>query len=232
MKTRFASARLLIAAFCVALLIVLGISRFGLREDPVVPPLPSARPMLAQSADLPVIPEKAPTQTSDSKALESALTVEESAEFPAISRFRLWAETAASSGLADADETKGMELAKARAISMKALIQKNPASALRQALPSDLRASLPQKIAAAIEQPVRTTGLCSLRIMCNHSSDAPHSSCEETPILLEDASDWNAYYGTQQWRSYIGQTVGFEGVAVEGELAVRSITPGSNKEKR
>jgi hypothetical protein len=229
MTTLFASARLLIAAFGAAFLVVFGISQFGHREAPTAPPLQSVRAVQPQAAHLPAIPETIPGQTSDAKARESGPSVEESAQSSAIPAFRKWAETSAALGFAHADETKGMELAKARAISMKALIQQDPASALRQALPADLRGSLPPEIAAAIEQPVQTTGMCSLRIMCNHSPDAPHGDCQDTPILLEDGKDWNAYYGAQQWRTYLGQTVGFEGVAVEGELAVQSITPTSAK---
>lgn len=224
-------ARLLIAACCAALLVVLGISQFKHREASAAPPHHSAQPMQPQAAHLPASPETTPTQTSDAKAQESGLRVAESAQSSAIPAFRQWAETAAASGLDQADANKGMELAKARAISMKALIQTDPASALRQALPADLRASLPPEIAAAIEQAVQKTGMCSVRMMCNHSSDATHSGCEEAPVLLEDVDSWNAYYGTQQWRTYLGQTVGFEGVAVEGELAVQSITPGVKKEK-
>lgn len=223
------SARLLIAACCAALLVVLGISQFKHREAPIAPPHQSARPMQAQATHLPAVPETTPTQTPDANALESGPSVEEAAQSSAIPAFRQWAETAAAAGLAQADANKGMELAKARAISMKALIQKDPASALRQALPADLRASLPPEIAAAIEQPVQKTGMCSIRMMCNHSSDATHSGCEEAPVLLEDVDSWNAYYGTQQWRTYLGLTVGFEGVAVEGELAVQRITPTSAK---
>ena len=223
------SARLLIAACCAALLVVLGISRFKHREDPTAPPHHSACPMQAPATQLPANPETTPTQTSDAKAQESGPSADESAQSSAIPAFRQWAETAAASGLAQADAIKGMELAKARAISMKALIQTDPASALRQALTADLRAALPPPIAAAIEQPVQKTGMCSVRMMCNHSSDATHSGCEEAPVLLEDVDSWNAYYGTQQWRTYLGQTVGFEGVAVEGELAVQRITPISAK---
>lgn len=147
----------------------------------------------------------------------------------AIAEFHQWAEAAAASGFSRADESKGLDLAKARASAMKSMIRTDPASALRQALPDALRASLPKPIAAAIEQPVKTTGFCSMRMMCNHSEDTPHGNCETTPVLLEDISSWNAYYGEQPWKSYLGQTVGFDGIAVDEELAVRSIIPVSPK---
>lgn len=213
--------RLLMNA-CAALLVVFGIYQFGQRKDPTTPLQP-------QSAN--VIPRTEPIQTPEAKAQDSEPTVEESAQSAAIPAFRQWAETAAASGFTQADVTNGKELAKARAISMKALIQADPASALRQALPANLRASLPPSIAAAIEQPVKTTGMCSMRMMCKHSSDSPHGNCESTPVLLEDAHDWNAYYGDQQWRSHVGLTVGFEGVAVDSELAVQKITPTLDKTK-
>lgn len=223
------SARLLIAAFGAAFLVVLGISQFTHREDPTATPRQPVRAIQPQSTHLAAVPETIPTQTSDAKAQEIELRLGESAQSAAIPAFRQWAETSAALGFAHADETKGMELAKARAISMKALIQQDPASALRQALPADLRASLPPEIAATIEQPVQTTGMCSIRIMCNHSPDVPHGKCQDTPVLLEEVDSWNAYYGAQQWRTYLGQTVEFEGVAVEGELAVQRITPTSAK---
>ena len=122
-----------------------------------------------------------------------------------------------------------MELAKARAAAMKALIQKDPAAALREALPADLRTSLPPQIAAAIEQSIRNKGTVSMRMMCRHSPDEPHAGCEATPVLLEDIQSWNAYYGDQQWRTRLGQDVAFEGVAVDDELAVQRIIPVSSK---
>lgn len=225
------SARLLIVAFCAVVLVVLGISQFRHRESPATPPHQSAHPKQSQAAHLPDIPETRPIQTLDAETQKGGPSAEGSAQLPEISAFRHWAERAAVSGFDHADANKGMELGKARAISMKALIQQDPGAALRQALPADLRASLPPPIAAAIEQPVQTTGMCSLRMMCNHSPDTPHGNCEATPVLLEEVDSWNAYYGTQQWRSHVGQDVEFEGVAVEGELAVRSITPVSTKEK-
>jgi hypothetical protein len=185
--------------------------------------------MQLQAAHPLALSEAAPAQKADANSQNSGLSVEQSAQFPAIPAFRQWAEKATSSDFAHANESKGIELAKARAISMKLLIQTDPASALRQALPADLRASLPPAIAAAIEQPVKKTGMCTMRMMCNHSADASHGGCQETPVLIEDAYDWNAYYGAQQWRIYLGQTVGFEGVAVEGELAVGRITPISDR---
>ena len=224
------SARLLIAACCAALLVVLGISRFKHREDPTAPPHHSACPMQAPATQLPAIPETTPTQTSDAKAQESGPSADESAQSSAIPAFRQWAETAAVSGFAQVDQNKAMGLAKARATAMKTLIRRDPDSALREALPADLRASLPPQIAAAIEQPVRTTGMCSIQIMCNHSPDSPHGSCENTPVLLEEVASWNAHYGARQWQGFAGKEVDFDGIAVGEELAVRSITPISNKQ--
>ena len=66
--------------------------------------------------------------------------------------------------------------------------------------------------------------------MCNHSPDAPHGNCEATPVLLEDVASWNAHYGARQRQGFVGQQVGFDGIAVEEELAVRSIAPILNKE--
>jgi hypothetical protein len=146
----------------------------------------------------------------------------------AVAAFQQWAEAAAASGLANADQQEGLQLAKARATAMKALIQQDPAAALRQALPRDLRAKLPRVITAAIEQPVKETGMVSILMMCNHSPDAPHNLCEESPVLLEDIVIWNAHYGAQEWRSHLGKTVTFDGIAVDEELAVQSLTPSSS----
>ena len=118
-----------------------------------------------------------------------------------------------------------MELAKARAADMKALIMKNPASALRLALPAELRSSLPANIAAAIEQPVEKSGMCSMRLECNHSADSPHEGCHSIPILMDDVISWNAYYSGPQWKTLVGQSVEFQGVAVDDELAVGKIAP-------
>jgi hypothetical protein len=223
------SARLFVAACGAALLVVVGMYQVENREDSAAAPLQSVQPIQPQTTRLPAPAETTQTLTSESNDQEIKQSVDLSAELPAIPLFRQWAETSAASGFASADKTKGMELAKARAIAMKALIQKDPTSALRQALPADLRGSLPPEIAAAIEQPVQTIGMCSLRIMCNHSPDAAHGDCQDTPVLLEDGNDWNAHYGAQPWRTYLGQTVGFEGLAVEDELAVQKITPASAK---
>ena len=106
---------------------------------------------------------------------------------------------------------------------MKALIQKDPVEALRQALPAEVRNSLPPQIAAAIEQPVQKSGMCAMRLACNHSHDGPHSECHSIPILTGGADSWNAYYGDPQWETLVGQPVEFEGVAVESELAVGKI---------
>ncbi len=222
---------LLIAAICAVVIVILGVSSFKHREDSTAPRRQSAEPMHSQAASQLAKSEATQTQTLEAKAGKSGPSVEDPAQFAAISTFRQWAETAAASDSANLDENKGMELAAARAVSMKALIQKNPAMALRQSLPAELRASLPPAIAAAIEQPVRKTGMVSIRMMCNHTSNAPHGTCESTPVLLEMVDSWNAHYGDLQWRTYLGQDVGFEGVAVERELAVRSITPSSATKK-
>lgn len=222
--------RLPIAALCATFLVIFGFSHFNARKKFVDTKQQSVRPLEAKtpSPAAPVAPVAASmsqtTNTNEEKFRADPTT--------AIAAFRQWAETAAVSGLADADLNKGMELAKARANGMKALIQQDPASALRQALPKDLRASLPPALAAVIEQPVKTSGLCSIRMMCNHSPDSPHSGCQETPILLQDVDSWNAYYGAQQWQSYLGQTVSFEGLAVDEELAVQAITPSPHKENQ
>ncbi len=225
-------SRTLLAACCVTLLIVLGIYQFGPRENPTAPPLQSARPVQPQATLTAALPEETPIQTAAADAEKSGPSVVELAGFSAITAFRRWADAAAAAGFANADESKGMKLAKARSVAMKALIQADPASALRQALPADLRASLPKPIAAAIEQPVKKTGMCSMRMMCNHAPDDPHGGCETTPVLLEEIASWNAYYGEQQWRPFLGQTVGFDGIAVDEELAVRSIAPVSSPGNR
>lgn len=220
------SIRLLVPAFCVATLVALGVSQF---ENRVTPPHRSVEQTNEQTNPLRASAETPKSQTLDSKPGKSPPSVKISNGNSAIPAFRQWAETAAAAGFADADETKGMELAKARAGSMKALIQTDPAAALRQALPADLRASLPKTIAATIEQPVKATGMCSMRMMCNHSPDSPHGGCESAPVLLEDVNSWNAYYGEHQWKSLLGKTVGFDGIAVDEELAVKSITPVSSQ---
>ena len=221
--------RLPIAALCATFLVIFGFSHFNARKKLIDTKQQSVLQLEAQtpSPAAPVAPV-VPSMSQTPKANEEQFT----ADTTAISAFRQWAETAAGLGFADADLHKGMELAKARANGMKALIQKDPASALHQALPAELRASLPPALAAAIEQPVKTSGLCSIRMMCNHSPDSPHSGCTQTPVLLEDVDSWNAYYGAQQWQSYLGQTVAFEGVAVDEELAVQEITPSPHKENQ
>lgn len=214
-----------IAVSCAAFLIVLGISIFRHPRDSMEPPLHSAIPMQPLNAEPSAHAGTDSTQTPDAKLEESLTIIQEPTQSPAIAAFRQWADSGLASGFTVANQGKGMELAKARAIAMKELIQTDPAAALRQALPAEIRASLSPAIAAAIEQPVKKTGMCSIRIMCNHASDASHDDCEESPILLEDVVSWNAYFGAQQWRNHVGQTVEFEGVAVDGELAVHRITP-------
>lgn len=213
------STRLALAGFCAVILLAFGISRFAGHESP------AASVPRSQAHKSAAIPETAPAQTGDTSAAASEPSAQDAPLPHGISAFREWAETSAASGFADADETTGMELAKARAVAMKELIRKNPAAALRETLPADLRDALPAKIAAAIEQPVETTGMCSIRMMCKHSTDADHGDCESTPVLLEDLESWNAHYVAGQWREYLGQNVKFEGISVGEELAVKSITP-------
>lgn len=231
------SARLLIAAACVVILVVIGLSRLKQREAPSAAPThsvqqaqpaqtkPSAQSAQPQPAPVPVPAESTRTQTSDAIPEKTAPDVEEPRGSSSISAFREWAETAATVGQDNADQNRGMELARARAIDMKALIKKDPAKALREALPADLRAALPPNIAAAIEQPVKPTGTVSLRMMCKHSSGTPHGNCESAPVLVEEIISWNAYYDEQKWRSHLGQTVQLEGIAVDEEVAVGSVTP-------
>ena len=210
----------IIAAICAVLLVILGIVRFGNSGHPAAPPSPSTNPVKSQVAATPTLAEKAEEMMEDAGS-----SVREPAPSSAIEAFRQWAETGAASGFSGADETKGMQLAKARATAMKALIQTDPVSALRQALPAKLRAALPPSIAAAIEQPVKTSGTVSLRMMCKHSTDTDHGGCESAPVLLQDTVSWNAYYDEQKWHSHLGKTVDLDGIAVDEELAVRSVTP-------
>jgi hypothetical protein len=216
----------LIAACCIVPLAFYGLSRLGDPENPAT----AAPSKIAASAvnSRAAVSEKSPQQAAIAELPSDQQPLEPASSSSAITSFHQWAE-AATKGASVPDERKGLELAKARAAEMKALIQSDPAAALRQALPANLRAALPKAIAAAIEQPVNKTGTCSMRMMCNHASDAEHSNCQSTPVLLEDILSWNAYYGQQQWQPYLGQTVGFEGIAVEEELAVGSITPISSK---
>jgi hypothetical protein len=217
--------RLPIAALCAVFLAVFVMNQVNDSKKISEKKQQSLRPLQAR-APSPAVPV-APNVTQTTKA-----NVEKSTADPttAISAFRQWAETAAGLGYADADVKMGMELAKAHADAMKALIQLDTASALRHVLPADLRASLPWALAAAIKRPVKTSGLCWIRMMCKHSDDSPHSGCQETPVLLEDLESWNAFYGAQQWRSHLGKTVTFEGVAVDDELAVHEITPSPHKD--
>lgn len=205
---------------------ILGISYFGKRgnfaEEQQSAPL-------AQATWRPTGPASTPPPLLADTSLENPANSGDSSATSAIAIFHGWAETTAASGFTQADEKRGLDLAIARAGAMKALILRDPASALRQALPADLRASLPKTIAAAIEQPVKTTGMCSMRMMCNHSPDVPHGGCEAIPVLLEEIDSWNAHYGEQQWKAHLGKTVGFDGIAVDEELAVRSITPVSSQ---
>ncbi len=222
------STRLLIAALCVITLVFLGIYRFKNREAPTA--LPSQAVHLPTPAETPVATETAPTQTPAAVVEQSAPITEDSDESSPIPAFRQWAEMAAVLGPDQADQNKGMKLAKARAIEMKALIQKDPATAVREALPTNLRAALPPQIAAAIEQPVKKSGMCSMRITCNHSDDSPHGNCNSTPVLQDDVYSWDAHYGDPQWETLVGQAVEFEGVAVEEQLAVAKITSAPLKE--
>lgn len=221
------TTRVLIGAFCAAVLVVLGISQFRHRETPAAKPIQSAQAAQPQASHSPAVLETAPTQTSDAREQNGGPIVPESVGFPAISAFRQWADAAAASGFSQAHQITGMELAKARAAEMKKLIQQDPIEALRQALPAEVRNSLPPQIAAAIEQPVRKSGMCAMRLACNHSHDGPHDECNSIPILTGGADSWNAYYGDPQWETLVGQPVEFEGVAVEGELAVRRINAAS-----
>jgi hypothetical protein len=146
----------------------------------------------------------------------------------AIAAFETWAFSQAVTGFNNADLTIGLTLAKARAVEMKALIKADPITALRLALDANLRSALPKNIADAIEQPVNKTGLCSLRMTCNHAPDSPHNDCQSSPVLLEDIISWNAHYVEQHWQPFLGQNVGFEGIAVDEELAVRNLVPISS----
>ena len=112
-------ARLLIAAFCGGSLIIVGTYQFGPREDPAAPTLRSVGPVQPQAANLPAPAKATPIQTLDAKAENSRLGGDESADVSAISTFRKWAEHAVTMGMAQADQSKGMELAKARATSMR-----------------------------------------------------------------------------------------------------------------
>lgn len=217
------TTRVLMGAPCAAVLVVSGISRFGHRETPAANPVPSAHPVQSEATRPPAIPETTPTRTSEARDQNGGSTVPESAGSPAISAFRQWAGEAAASGFSQAHQITGMELAKARAAAMKSLIRQDPVEALRQALPAEVRKSLPPQIAAAIEQPVQTSGMCAMRLACNHSHDGPHDECQSIPILTGGVDTWNAYYGDPQWETLVGQPVEFEGVAVEGELAFRRI---------
>ena len=210
------TTRLLIGALCAVVLVVLGISKFGHRETITAKPIRAAQPQAA-------IPETPPAQTPDAKEQSSESSVQEVAGLPAISTFRQWAETTTASGISPGDQIIGMKLAKARAAAMKALIQQDPVAALRQALPADVRKSLPAQIAAVIEQPIKKAGTCALRLACNHSDGSSHEECHATPILTGVADSWNAYYGDPQWETLVGQDVEFEGISVEGELAVQTI---------
>lgn len=211
------TSRLLIGALCAAVVVGVGISKFGQRETPAAKPTQSAQTP-------PAIPETPPAQPPAEKEQISEPSVQESAGTLAISTFQQWAEAAPASGFSQADQIKGMELAKARAAAMKKLIQTDPVAALSQALPAEVRKSLPPQIAAAIEQPVQKSGMCAMRIACDHTDDTPHE-CHSIPILTGGPDSWNAYYGDPQWETLVGQPVEFEGIAVEGELAVGKIIP-------
>lgn len=223
------TTRVLIGILCGAVLVVLGISQFRHRETPGAKPVQLAQLAQAQDSASSAILETTPTQTPVAKDQNSGPIVPESPGLLAISAFRQWTDAAAASGFSKAHQVKGMELAKARAAAMKSLIQQDPVEALRQALPAEVRNSLPPQIAAAIEQPVQTSGMCAMRLACNHSHDRPHEQCHSIPILTGGTDSWNAYYGDPQWETLVGQPVAFEGVAVEGELAVRKIDPTSLK---
>jgi hypothetical protein len=214
------TTRLLLGALCVAVLAYLGVSKFGQRDNPIAKPTPSIRHAKPESS----LPPAAPESTQQ----VSAPSVHESTGLPAISAFRQWADVGASPGFSEADQIKGLALAKARAAAMKTLIQQDPVTALSLALPSDVRNSLPPQIAAAIEQPVRRTGMCAMRLECNHAFGAPLEEahqCHSVPILNGGSDSWNAYYGDPQWETLVGQPVEFEGIAVETELAVGKIAP-------
>ncbi len=173
----------------------------------------------------PVVPTDQLEELAPSSSSVPAQTTSSGTNLSQITAFHHWVEAAVNSGFAHANEAEGKQLAKVRGIGMKALIQSDPAEALRQALPMELYASLPPSFATLIEQPVSKTGMCSLRIMCNHAEDQPHSNCQETPVLLEEVDSWNAYYGDKKWRDLLGKTVRFDGIGIEGELAVQSIIP-------
>jgi hypothetical protein len=217
------TTRVLIGALCGAVLVVVGISQFRHGETPAAKPIQSAHPAQPKDSHPPAILETTPTETPDAREQSSGPIDPESPGLPAISAFRQWADAGAASGFSQSHQIKGMELAKARAAAMKLLIQQDPVEALRQALPADVRNSLPPQIAAAIEQPVQKSGMCAMRLACNHSHDGPHEECHSIPILTGGADTWNAYYGDPQWETLVGQPVEFEGVSVEGELAVRKI---------
>lgn len=210
----------LIAIYCLLCLGSYAIYKMASKEK-------NAQAVLTQ---LPAPSEKKPAIASD-QFPDSASKQQPQPALPTISdsspiiAFHSWAETAVLSGFANVDEAQGKLLAKARGTAMKALIQSDPASALRHALPKELYAALPKSLASMIEQPVSKSGMCSMRIMCHHAEDQPHTNCEEFPVLLEDVDSWNAYYGNITWKDLLGKTVRFDGVGIEGELAVQSISP-------
>ena len=216
---------MLVGPLGVAGLACLGLSELGQRDHPVVEPTPSIRLAKPESPLAPAVLE-ATAQDNGPRSEESGS--EESAGLPAISTFREWADAAAASDFSEADQVKGLALAKARAAAMKKLIQQDPVSSLSLALPPDVRNSLPPQIAAAIEQPVQRTGMCAMRLECNHAFGSPleeDHQCHSVPILNGGSDSWNAYYGDPQWETLVGQPVEFEGIAVEGELAVGRIAP-------
>jgi hypothetical protein len=217
------TSRLLIGALCGAVLVFLGISQLRHRENASAKTIQSEHPVQPQASQPPAILEDTTPPTSVAVEQNGGPGDNEAAEYPEISAFRQWADAAAASGFSEAHQITGMEFAKARAAAMKALIQQDPVEALRQALPADVRSSLPPKISAAIEQPVQESGMCAMRLACDHSHDGPHDECHSIPILTAGAGSWNAYYGDPHWETLVGQPVEFEGVAVEGELAVGKI---------
>lgn len=80
------------------------------------------------------------------------------AKAPVLGEFKDWLEQYSIAGSASASEQKGQELARQRRAVMAQLVQDDPASAIEQAVPAQLRRKLPAQIQQDVEEQISSYG--------------------------------------------------------------------------
>ena len=100
-----------------------------------------------------VAQQEEPSPDAQSRGKRSPL-----AKAPVLGEFRDWLEQYSISGSISASEQKGQELARQRRAVMAQLVQDDPASAIEQAVPTQLRQKLPTQIQQDVEEQISGYG--------------------------------------------------------------------------